>query len=263
MAEPLLSTSTYYPLIYGPVRSRRLGQSLGINLCGSTKICSFDCVYCNLGPTEIRLNQLKSSGIFPSPKEVGNNLREKLRQISLNSEPIDHITLSGNGEPTLHPEFLSCVEEILAARADIAPHIPIVALTNGVHLDNKRVVFALNQINERFVKLDAGNELRMKSINQPLVRANLSKITSGISKLKDTTIQSLFIEGIYSNTQLSDIEDWMEIIGMIKPKAIHLMTIRPDLETPSGIASASEDTLYTIASRLKRKLQIDAQVYFE
>ncbi|MGE0761965.1 MAG: radical SAM protein [Bdellovibrionales bacterium] len=256
----LKALSGAWGIAYGPIESRRLGKSLGINLSGEQKVCSFDCPYCELGLTEIRMNQLKQDDLFPKAALVGEAVRVRLRQVVDKNEAIDCLTISGNGEPTLHPEFLECVEAILAARRDITPHLKVGVLSNGAHCDNKRVVQALNMLDERMIKIDAGNEQMFKRINRPLVRANLSKITSGVRKLNDVIVQSLFVQGECDNTVLSDIEEWLEIIGIVKPKMVHITTISR-VPAVSGLRPASEDTLYTIASRLKRKLQIECAVF--
>jgi wyosine [tRNA(Phe)-imidazoG37] synthetase (radical SAM superfamily) len=247
-------------IAYGPVTSRRLGTSLGINLLGPQKFCSFDCPYCDLGPSINRMNQIKDSLDIPTVAAVEEALRVKLRVHFQQQIKIDTITLSGNGEPTLHPEFLECVEAILKVRTEMTPQTPVVALTNGAHLDAKRVVQGLNLLDERMVKLDAGSDRLLKIINRPLVRANLSKLSTGIRKLKDVIVQSAFVQGTIENTKPEDIEEWLEILGILKPKSVHIYTLnRPSTE--SGVHKVDEDTLYTIQSRLKRKLQIDSQVF--
>jgi wyosine [tRNA(Phe)-imidazoG37] synthetase (radical SAM superfamily) len=256
----LTSITGEWGIAYGPVKSRRLGSSLCVNLLGSMKICSFDCPYCELGQTQIRMNQLKQELSFPSVTEVDLSLRVRLRELLVEQQTIDTLTISGNGEPTLHPEFLECVEKVISARDEILPKTKIVVLTNGAHCDNKRVVHGLNLVDERIVKIDAGNEHTFKAINQPLVRANLSKITSGARKLKDITVQSMFVQGVVDNTALEDIEEWLEIVGIVQPRGVQIYTLDRIPAIP-GLKKADEDTLYTIASRLKRKLQIEALVF--
>ncbi len=247
-------------LVYGPISSRRLGLSLGVNLLGDKKICSYDCSYCELGPTENRMNELKQSEFFPTVAQIGESLRVKLREVTQESIALNNITISGNGEPTLHPEFDQCVDAILAARSDLVPEVPVVILTNGAHCDSRRVVQSLNLLNERIVKVDAGGDLVLKQFNRPLIRANVSKLTAGIRKLDNVIVQSLFVKGAYDNTKNEVLEEWMETIGIIKPKLVQIYTIAR-IPAESGIIKADEDTLYTIESRLKRKLQIDCAVY--
>jgi len=184
----------------------------------------------------------------------------RLRELLSAQQSINAITISGNGEPTLHPEFLECVEAILAARNELMPETKVVVLSNGAHCDNRRVVHGLNLVDERMIKIDAGSENAFKRINKPLVRANLSKITSGARKLKDLVVQSLFVQGSVDNTAIEDIEEWLEIVGIVQPRLVHLTTISRVPAIP-GLTKASEDTLYTIASRLKRKLQVECLVF--
>lgn len=247
-------------LVYGPVQSRRLGLSLGINLLGDQKLCSFDCLYCELGVTAVRMNQLKQESLFPPVDKIEEAARVKLRELSADSVKLDWITISGNGEPTLHPQFFECVEGLIKARSDLAPQTPIAVLTNGAHCDNRRVVQGLDLVDERIFKIDAGNENLLKQVNRPLVRANLSKLTSGARKLKDVVVQSLFVQGVADNTRLDYVEEWMEILGMVKPKKVQITTLAR-VPAVSGLKRVDEDTLYTIASRLKRKLQIECNVY--
>lgn len=247
-------------IAYGPLESRRLGHSLGVNFLGAKKICSFDCPYCELGTTQIRMNQLKQDLDFPKREEIDTQVRTKLRALIESGQVLNAITIAGNGEPTLHPEFMECVQVVLAARSELMPGVKIVVLTNGAHCDNKRVVHGLNLVDERMVKIDAGNDNTFKRINKPLVRANLSKITSGSRKLKDVIVQSLFVQGAADNTSLEDVEEWLEIVGIVQPRAVHIYTIERIPALP-GLKKADEDTLYTIASRLKRKLQVECLVF--
>lgn len=247
-------------LVYGPVTSRRLGQSLGINLLGKQKICSFDCAYCDLGLTQIRLNQLKKDSLFPTPEEVEKALRQKLQALADKNITFDALTVSGNGEPTLHPDFLGCTEAIQRVRQELQIPAKLVVLTNGVHCDNRRVLQGLGLYDECMIKIDAGSERTYKLLNRPLVRADLTKIAGGARRLKEVIVQSLFIQGAIDNTTKEEVDDWLEVVGIIKPKAIHLYTISR-VPPVSGLIKASEDTLYTIASKVKRKLQIECLVF--
>ena len=119
-------------LAYGPIESRRLEWSLGINLLGDTeKICNFNCPYCDLGFTNIKISQIKKTGAFPSLASIGESFRDKILALTKSSRKIDHVTLSGNGEPTLHPEFPEAVTLIKAIRDQMLPGVPIAILTNG------------------------------------------------------------------------------------------------------------------------------------
>jgi wyosine [tRNA(Phe)-imidazoG37] synthetase (radical SAM superfamily) len=247
-------------LVYGPVQSRRFGRSLGINILGTEqKACSFDCAYCDLGATTIRLNRLKSDIVFPTVDAISEAVNASLKEIHANGPNFDMICLSGNGEPTLHPDFNEVVKSVMQARETWMPDKPIAVLTNGAHLDSRKVVDAMNKIDQRIVKIDAGNERAFKVVNSPLSRTTLAKVISGVRSLKDVTIQALFVQGATDNTSHADIEDWIEVIAIIKPKTVQIHGISRQT-TQSGLIRCDEDTLYAIASRLERKTQIKAIV---
>jgi wyosine [tRNA(Phe)-imidazoG37] synthetase (radical SAM superfamily) len=247
--------------VYGPISSRRFGASLGINILGTEKVCSFDCPYCDLGRSQVRLNQIKRNEIvLPSVEDLDQKIRLGLREVLNKGTPFTTITISGNGEPTLHPHFPEVVAMLLKMRDEMANGIPIQILSNGAHLDSKRVVQALNSLDQRVMKLDAGNDRAFKSINLPLVRTNITKVYSNYRKLSDIILQSFFVTGSTDNTKAEDIEDWMEIVGIIQPKLVQICTInRPPSD--ATVRAVDEDTLYTIASKLKRRTQIESAVF--
>jgi wyosine [tRNA(Phe)-imidazoG37] synthetase (radical SAM superfamily) len=254
-------TAPRMPLVYGPVESRRFGASIGINLLGEgEKICSFSCPYCDLGPTSMRLNRLKTSGNFASLEDLSSALHRDFSRIHAGTQAIKAITISGNGEPTLYPFLPEAIELILKARVEFFPTVPVHILTNGVHLDSRKTIEALNRLDGRMVKVDAGSDAVLKTINAPLVRPSVSKLISGIHQLKDVIAQSFFVQGAVDNTTPADIEDWIEVIGLIRPKAVHIhgMSHVPSIHE---LKRVDEDTLYMIASKLERRTQIHALVF--
>jgi wyosine [tRNA(Phe)-imidazoG37] synthetase (radical SAM superfamily) len=247
-------------LIYGPFLNGPLGKTIGINLLGNgAKACSFDCPYCELGTTNLRLNRLKIDAKIPSTEEVARAIHNAFKKIHTIGPVIDGICLSGNGEPTLHPDFEQLVTIILAARDTWMPGKPISLFTNAGSLDQRKIYEAANRLDERVVKIDAGSEKLFKTVAAPLSRSNLARVLTGTRKLKDMIVQSLFFDGIVSNVQPSDIDDWMEVIAMVRPKAVHIYGLTRAPANP-GIIRCDEDTLYAIASRLERKTQIKAIV---
>lgn len=247
-------------IIYGPVQSRRLGLSLGINPLGPQKVCSFDCPYCGLGRTEIRMNQIKKDIRFPTVEDIESKLREKIQQLSLADRLPQNLTVSGNGEPTLYPQFLELTERLIAVRDELCSQTPVVILTNGAHIDNRKMVHALDLYDQRMVKVDAGSDKDFKLINSPLVRANISKIISGARKLRNCVVQAMFVQGKIDNTEHSCVEDWMEVVGIIQPREVHIYTLKKPAPE-DGILAATEDALYTVASKLKRRTQLEAKVF--
>jgi wyosine [tRNA(Phe)-imidazoG37] synthetase (radical SAM superfamily) len=248
-------------LVYGPVTSRRLGVSLGINLLGQNeKACSFNCPYCSLGATSIRLNQIKKDGFFTPLSEMTVKIAEGFRQLRASGVTPQTITFSGNGEPTLHPDFLEAVDLILRLRSENFPKAKVVALSNGAHLDQRKITVALNRLDERFIKLDAGGDKTFKAMNEPLARVTLARIIMGCRSLTDVTLQSFFVQGAVDNTKAADIEEWIEVVGMVKPKAVHIHGMN-QIPAISGLIRVDEDTLYTIASKLERKTGLKALVF--
>lgn len=248
-------------LVYGPMQSRRFGYAIGINPLGEKKICSYDCPYCELGPSDIRMNQIKREILFPELSSIEEQLRVSLRSANENEGEIESLIVSGNGEPTLYPLFSELVEMLNHVKSELAPQAPTYVLSNGAHIDSIKLVQAMDQLDERVIKVDAGNENLFKDVNAPLIRANISKITSGARKLKDCIVQSMFIAGNIDNTRDSDIEEWMEIIGLIQPKKVQIYTL-DRVPWASHLKVVEEDRLHIIASKLKRRLQIESEVFF-
>lgn len=245
------------PLAYGPVNSRRFGLSLGVNPLGPDKVCSFDCRYCDLGHTVMTMNKVRKELVFPARSEIVEAVRQELRK---NHEGLSAITFSGNGEPTLHPEFEELVADIQIARNELAPQAKLIALSNGAHLDSKKVIAGMNKLDIRVLKLDAGSDKMMKVLNAPLVRRNLSQLLTGFKKLNNCVIQAMFVKGPIDNTQASDVDEWVELVGMIQPVGVQLLTVtRPPAD--SAILPVEEDVLYSIAFKLKKRTQLEAQIF--
>jgi wyosine [tRNA(Phe)-imidazoG37] synthetase (radical SAM superfamily) len=243
-----------------PDSSAMFGRTIEIDFFGTkAKICSFDCPYCDLGATEVRLNKLKETGFIPTAAEILESAQKRFREIHEKGPGVDSIVISGNGEPTVHPEFPELTAGLMALRDVWLPKTPIVLFTNGCNLDQRRVHEAVNKVDQRVVKVDVGNERLFKVFNAPLSRVTLQKVISGIRLLKDVTIQAMFTQGSVDNTQSSDLDDWMEVIGLLKPKAVHISSISRPAHT-QGLKRCDEDTLHTIASKLERRTGIKATV---
>lgn len=252
-------------VIYGPTQGPLNLQNcnariLGLNILGGKeKVCDFNCVYCDLGPTHMRMNQIKKSIDFPLVDEIRARLSEALHKIHLEGPAIDVISISGNGEPTRHPDFTEVIKAVLEARDQLSPGTPINLLTNGSMLDNRRVIAYLNQLDDRIVKIDAGNEQAFKKVNSPLTRTTLRKVMDGIRHLDDVIIQSMFVQGDFDNTKPEDIDDWLEVVAVIQPKFVHIQGLSHRPGVP-GLIRCDEDTLYSIAARLERKAGIKSLV---
>lgn len=259
--DELKTLNEAWGITYGPIKSRRLGHSLGINLLGAgEKICSFNCPYCELGFTKLKMAQMKSEANYPKLSQVDEALRRHIVQLTAQDERIDAISLVGNGEPTLYPEFVEVIELIKGIRDELLPQAKVTILSNGSTLQNARVIKGLNMLDDRMIKVDAGNDEMLKKIDAPLVRMNIAKLIQGTKKLKDVIVQSFFVQGVIDNTTPSEVEDWIEVIGMIKPKLVHIYGL--DRVPPlGGLKQAPPQRLKEISNTLTKKTQIKALVF--
>lgn len=258
-----LKELTFLPMgiTYGPFQSRRLGLSLGINLLGSeNKICSFNCPYCELGFTKLKMSEMKKFDGFPSLEAIDSHVRQHLLILSKQNISFEYLTLSGNGEPTLYPEFPEAISLLKKIRDDLCSKSKIAILSNGSTLESAKIIRAMNQLDERMLKLDAGNDEMLKKIGSPLVRMTLAKLIQGVKKLKDVTLQSFFIQGAIDNTTSTEVEDWIEVVGIIRPKLVHLYSL--DRVPPlSGLKQASSQRLKEIAVTLQKRTNIKGVVF--
>lgn len=244
-------------LVYGPVTSQRYGSTLGVNLLGSEKVCSYNCVYCSLGPTELTMNKVRKGHVFPALDDI----RQAFRTYIKKSVPMEAVVVSGNGEPTLYPEFDEAIKMIKELRDEHVPGKKVIVLTNGAHLDSKKVVHGLNLADERVIKVDAGNDILLQKVNDPLIRINMAKFLSGVHRLKDCVVQSMFFSGTVDNTENEFLEEWIEVLGMIKPKGIQICTLTRPTPVMPGLKAVDEDTLYSIAFKLKKRTNLEASVF--
>lgn len=236
------------------------GNTLEVNPLGPIKICSFNCLYCNLGPTEVRLTDLKKKTVdLPPAHLIAEGVRDLFRSQAEQGPGIDAICISGNGEPTLHPDLPALIAALLSFRDELDLKSKFVIYTNGVHLDQKRLVVAVNELDERIVKVDAGSEKLIKQLNSPLVRADVNRLITHSRKLKTPIVHATFVTGVVDNTHPEDLHDWMETIGVIGPRLVQISTPRPPFAS-GGIQPCREEVLDEIAAKLKRRIGIDVQV---
>lgn len=247
-------------LIYGPVQSRRLGQSLGINLLGKKKLCTFDCPYCELGKTEVRLSRIREDAEFPSIDQVMKELSQRMLQLLLNGTPMDRMTVSGNGEPTMHPQFAEFVEQLIAFRDEKYPSLKITLLTSGTQFNQRKILSAAEQLDEIVIKIDAGNDKMLKAINSPLLRTSITKLVGSLRDVKKTIVQSMFLQGRIDNTTTIEVDDWIEVVGLVGPLEVQIYSL-DRVPAESGLIKVSEEVLDIIASRLSRKVQAKIKVF--
>lgn len=208
-----MAASPLKGIIYGPVSSPQLGRFLGIDpLPPPYRVCTFDCVYCAFPHLSPDLRGTR----WPTPGEVGSVLANALPEAG----PLDSITLSGHGEPTLHPRFGSLVAEVLSAARHARPGLPVQVVTNGSTMCHEDVRRALDLFDERIVKLDAGAE----RVCRPDTSHPLGAVIAALPLLRDMTIQSCFIEGAVENTDAASVQDWVDLIAELRPQAVQIYT---------------------------------------
>ena len=215
-------------IIYGPVRSRRLGRSLGINLTPAyLKLCSFNCSYCQYGWSD-QSKRAASPALehWPAPAAVGKAVASALKALAAKHDRIDRLTLAGHGEPTMHPRFKEVVSAIRKVRDDLAPGVPITILSNASQLHRDDVRAALSEIDERYMKLDAGDTATLRSVNGTVVP--IDQILDGLSRVPDIIVQAMFVKdrtGRIDNTGDLTVITWIGALERVKPKAVHMYTI--------------------------------------
>jgi len=210
-------------IIYGPVRSRRLGRSLGINLLPTSyKVCTFNCLYCQYGWTRIHGRILKDQDQWPQVDEVYTALKKSLQEITPTP---DYITFSGNGEPTIYPDFPEVVDVVIKLRNDLAPRAKVAILSNSTMVVDENILGALSRLDVRIMKLDCGTSDCFKSYNRPAKGILFEDIVRGLAKLDNIIIQSLFSGGLKGNFNPENIDVWIERIRKISPTTVQLYTL--------------------------------------
>lgn len=216
-------------IIYGPVLSRRLGRSLGINLMpADRKICSFDCVYCQYGETQT-LTALPAESIIPTTSAALSAVEKALKK----PRTIDFLTFSGNGEPTIHPHFPDIVRGVKEIRDRLSPNAKLALLSNASQLHCPSIIDAIHLIDSPMMKLDAGDEETFRLINRPLGDIQFQTILDGLHEIPHLMIQSLLIDGQISNIRGEAFENWVRVLKELQPKAIHIYSL--DRPTPVDV----------------------------
>lgn len=210
-------------IIYGPVNSRRLGRSLGINtLPAHRKICSFNCVYCQYGWTKDHVLRTNPGPDLPTVNAVKEALKKAL--ISIDNPPA-YITFSGNGEPALHPDFSQLVDEVIVLRDRLAPEAKTAILSNSALVSDKSIRKALSRLDVRIMKLDCGTPDIFKRYNQPCPGVDLEAITEGLALLPDVDVQTLVSAGQAGNLNTQNTTAWIERLKHIQPLSVQLYTL--------------------------------------
>lgn len=248
-----MSTILYGSIVFGPVKSRRLGVSLGVNLLPvNVKLCSFDCIYCECG-----LAQKGVVGRQPTRAEVRDALERQLGKMRRDGEPLDVITFAGNGEPTLHRDFSLIMEDVMALRDRFYPQVKISVLSNATMLHRPTVVETLKKVDNNILKLDSGIEETARLMDAPHQPNYSVAATRELMKQfgGDFILQTMFLRGsvdgkVVDNTTETEIDAWVELVKDIRPRKVMIYSI--DRETPvKTLEKVSKEELTRIADRLR------------
>lgn len=258
-----MSGFLFHETVFGPVKSRRLGVSLGINLLPTEgKICSFNCIYCECGWTDYDSKQVLE---MPKARDIETALEVKLKELSGTEMEPQSITFAGNGEPTLHPEFAKVIDIVVRLRNQYAPKAKVSVLSNGSMLHHEEVFEALKKVDNNILKLDAGTSESIQAINLPHKKINLPEYIKQLKRFDgNLTIQTLFLRGkngdkIIDNTTENEVCSWLELLKEIKPKNVMIYGI--DRATPAEtLEKLSLDELNKIGDRV-REIGLSVEVY--
>lgn len=231
-----MATFLFDEIIFGPVKSRRLGVSLGINLLPvKRKICNFNCIYCECGWTR---DIEKAVSHLPRREDVYEALDLKLSGIRARSLSPDVITYAGNGEPTLHPDFPGIIDDSIFLRDKYFPKAKIAVLSNSTTITNPLVKAALLKVDMNILKLDSAFDSTVQIHNQPRIKINVEELINNLVGFNGKLIiQTLFLRGTYNdividNTTPVEINAWLKAIERIRPSEVMIYTISRD--TPAG-----------------------------
>ena len=249
-----MSTIIYDSPVFGPVHSRRLGISLGVNLLPKGgKVCSFDCIYCECGLNKER----RTKNPLPTADEVVDGLKEKL--LSMKAEGIvpDVLTFAGNGEPTLHPQFPEIVDRVREVRDCLCPSAKMSILSNATQIRRPEIREALLHFDNNILKLDTVSPIYIDNVDRPQGHYDVEEQIACLAMFRGKCIiQTMLMQGEYGgfpldNTTEAYVAPYLEALKRIKPRAVMLYTL--DRETPiAGPQKAAPEAMEAIAERIRR-----------
>ena len=257
-----MSTFLFDKIIFGPIKSRRLGVSLGVNLLPvDTKVCSFDCIYCECGWTP-RKREHKAE--LPGRATVASKLEAQLQQMDKNGELPDVITFAGNGEPTLHPNFAGIIDDTIRLRNQYAPQCRVAVLSNSTMIHRETVFEALLKVDDNILKLDSAIPETVELLDCPAGHFKLDQVIEDLSRFgKSAIIQTLFVKGLHKgqtidNTTPTELEAWLAALRKIKPGQVMIYSI--DRDTPAqGLVKITPEELNRIGG-LVREAGLEVRV---
>ncbi len=258
-----MATFLFDEIVFGPVKSRRLGVSLGINLLPTNKkICNFNCIYCECGWTQ---SSELSGNSLPSRENVYIALEQKLSELKQINLIPDVITYAGNGEPTLHPEFPAIIDDSITLRDRYIPFAKIAVLSNATTISNPLVKAALLKTDMNILKLDSAFDATIKIHNQPKMNLSAEQLIKNLIGLNgNVIIQTLFLRGTYNgktidNTTDIEIKAWLKAIERINPSEVMIYTISRDIPEGAQLRKVPLSELKGIAA-LVNSIGIRTQV---
>lgn len=256
-------TVLFHSTIFGPIHSRRLGVSLGVNLSPDDgKVCSFDCIYCEAGYNA----QGKGTTGLPLREKVRKQLHDKLSAMKAAGDPLDVITFSGNGEPTLNPDFPAIIDDVIALRNEFYPEAKVSVLTNSTRIFTPSVADALRKVDNNILKLDSAIEPTMRLIDQPASKEfTVEKVIEGLKQFSGTgIIQTMMLRGEHGgaavdNTTPAEVDALIAAYKEIKPREIMLYSL--DRSTPEEkLIKVEKAELEPIGRKIEQETGIKVQV---
>ena len=246
-------TSLYDNIIFGPIRSRRLGLSLGVNLLPiESKLCSFDCIYCECDWNEDHLGKRR----FNAREDVSEMLDATLQNMVADGTPPDVITFAGNGEPTMHPDFEKIIEDTIALRDKHCPAAKVSVLSNATQIHREDVRRALLRVDNNILKLDSAFDETVQLVNKPQGAYTVARTVELLKAFEgNLIIQTMFLRGEYlgkrvDNTTEEEVSAWLKLVEEIRPKQVMVYSL--DRDTPcQTLEKVEKDELREIAARVE------------
>ena len=257
-----MATFLFHQTVYGPIHSRRLGSSLGVNLLPeNNKWCNYNCIYCECGWNPSGKGLQRS---LPSREQIRRDLEEALKQLAREGRCPDVITFAGNGEPTLHPQFAEIIEDTIALRDLYCTGTKVSVLTNATELHRPEIIEALKRVDQNILKLDSGIAETLHRMNQPQKSISPKALAEQFKIFGGTEIiQTMFLKGdagngYIDNTTPEELDAWEALVAEVRPSMVMIYTI--DRDTPAvNLEKISPEDMEHIADRI-RKHGIPVQV---
>lgn len=256
-----MSTILFHNIVFGPIKSRRLGNSLGINLLPDKgKICSFDCIYCECGWNK----DGKADRAIPPKEAVFSTMDTRFARLHAEGTPVDTITFSGNGEPTLHPDFPEIIDYTLKMRDRYFPSAAVSVLSNATMIHKQEVREALMKVTNPILKIDSGLEEYIRLVDNPVGNYSLADTIEHLRLFNGNFIlQTMFLKGTFGGRRIDltspeSVGPWRDIVLSLKPREVMMYTI--DRETPAkDLEKVTVGEMEAIAAPLREagiKIQI-------